>query len=623
MASTQGTYVRVAPSPRLRGSQTPASSELIDVRVRHMMPKTTQLAKERVRKLKSLYALPHAVLLHEHATAMEESLHRLRLVKAVRNVKVQGSGCGTNALAGAICLPFHCCAALPVLPAVPAGNSGSSHTSSARVLTGSVDGLLTLWNVNRCAPLCSQPTYAESHGWGRVKSIVAYPQQRSGADATSATSFAFTASMFQSVVRVWRVTSSSADSDSGSQDEDAGSLLQPLTTASITSDEAVDGNSRGDTGGLQQLALDPTGALLAATHTTGTVHVWDARAVLEGVSSSSSAAAGTTGATPPLTRLYTQDGYETAGATLGVAFHPDGSLLTTSDAGGRVVAWDTRSGQLVFHTGGRIGGHLRAASCVAWSPCGVRVASGGGDGVVHIYDARKLSKAGLGPHNDAGGGDAPFQLLGHDDTVTSLSFYTNPLSAGGPGARSQVLPIGLVTTSLDHTMRVWDADTGLCVRTLDAGIPLYAQCRPQLPPVSKCFALSTAIMAVGHSKNWLLYDVGMVDEFADGETGVDGSTVTVTENDIVVSAHGSAKDVRFSVLDPSTSRPSNTREETGSDSSDDDDDDEMMALRKKPLPPKGQAKSTTASTLAIGGPAEEEEEEDSSEDEMEMLKKRK
>ncbi|KAG5506131.1 hypothetical protein GH5_05814 [Leishmania sp. Ghana 2012 LV757] len=617
MDSHQSKYVRVAPSPRFKDTHTPASRELIQLRVQHMLPQTTQRAKDRVGKLKKLYAVPRALLLREHATAVTEVLHRLRLVKAVRNIKVQGTGGGRNAVAGALCLPFHTCAALPAVPAAISGDTGSSSTSSVRVLTGSVDGLLTLWDAKHCTPLSSESTYPESHGWGRVKSIVIHPQQQSGASAASAASFAFTASMFQRVVRVWRVTS--GGSDGGAQDGGASSLLQPLTTASITNDETVDGSSGGDAGGLQQLAVDPTGALLAATHAAGTVHVWDARAVLEGASSS---AARTVSETSRLTHLYLQDGYETAGATLGIAFHPDGSLLTTSDAGGRVVAWDTRSGQLVFHTGGRVGGHLRAAPCVAWSPCGVRLASGGGDGVVHIYDARKLSKAGLGPHNDTGSGTAPFQLLGHDDAVTSLSFYTSPFNAGGAGALSGVLPIGLVTTSLDHTLRVWDADTGLCVRSLDAGMPLYAQCRPQLSPVSPYWTSSTSIMVVGHGKNWLLYDVGTADEVAE-ETVAGSSVIAVTENDIVVSAHGFAEDARLSMLASYATRSSNAKEETSSSGS--DDDDEMMALRKKPLPPQAQVKSAAASSLENGSHSEHDNdaEEDSSEDEMEMLRKKK
>ncbi|GET88371.1 hypothetical protein, conserved [Leishmania tarentolae] len=610
MVSHQSTYVRVAPSPRFKDSQTPASSELVQLRVQHMLPQTTQRAKERVGKLKKLYTIPHALLLREHATAMAETLHRLHLVKAVRNIKVLGAGGGSNAVAGALCLPFHSCAALPSVPAVVSGDSTSSSFSFAHVLTGSADGLLTLWDARNCTPLSSQSTYADTHGWGRVKSIAVHPQQQGGESAASGTSFAFTVSMFQRVVRVWRVTSDCGDS--GAPENDPGTLLQPLTIASSTSAETVGSSSGGDIGGLQQLALDPTGALLAATHATGVVDVWDARTVLEGTSPS--AAANTVASTSPLTHLYTQDGYETAGATLGIAFHPDGSLLTTSDAGGRIVAWDTRSGQLAFHTGGRVGGHLRAARCVAWSPCGVRVASGGDDGVVHLYDARKLSKAGLGPHNDASGGAAPFHLLGHEDAVTSLSFYANPLRSGGRGTLGQVLPIGLVTTSLDHTVRIWDADTGLCVRTLDAGMPLYAQCRPPLPPISPRFASSTAIMAVGHSKNWLLYDVDTSDEAA----VAGGSDVTVTENDIVVSAHSSAKDMRYSVLSSYASPPTH-HEETGSDSS--DDDDEMMALRKKPLPAQDQVKSSVCNTLQNGG--DDDDNNDSDEDEMEMLRKKK
>ncbi|KAK7194903.1 U4/U6 small nuclear ribonuclear protein [Novymonas esmeraldas] len=579
MESQRSTYVRVAPSPRIKDTQTPASDTLIQLRAQHLLPRTTQRAKERVAKLKKLHAVPYAVLLRDHEAAVAESLHRLRLVKAVRNIRVHGAGSG-NAIAGALCLPLHSCAALPSTP--------------ARVLTGSVDGLLTLWDAESCAPLCSQSTYAESHGWGRVRSIAVHPQQTHGGAAAAASSFVFTASMFQHLVRVWRVTPGNA----GSCAEDAEALvaagtaasLQPLTTASTTEDQGG-----GGVGGLQQLAVDPSGALLAATHSAGVVHVWDARTVIDGA------------AEVPLRRLYTQDGYETAGATLGVAFHPDGALLTTSDAGGRVVAWDTRSGRLAFHTGGRVGSHLRAASCVAWSPCGVRVASGGGDGVVHLYDARRLTKAGLGPHNGdaaAAAAGAPTQLLGHDDAITSLSFYANPTMGGGRGGPGEVLPIGIVTTSLDHTMRVWDADTGLCVRSLDAGAPLHGHCRPPLPPASACFASSTAVMVVGHSKSWLLYDVGT------------GDDVAVTENSIVASAHGTAGHMRFDVLaQPLGANDGGSHTSSSSSSEEEEEEeDEMMSLRRK-APPSAVRRGDVAVTA-------EEDSDSDSEDEMEALKRK-
>lgn len=618
--TSQSTYVRVAPSPRIRDTHTPASDALVQLRVKHLLPRTTQRAKERVGKLKQLFAVPHEVLRREHAAAITDSLLRLRLVKAVRNIRVQGSGgSGSGStVAGALCLPFHTCAALP---------------AAAQVLTGSVDGLLTLWDAAQCRPLASQSTFPEAHGWGRVKSIAVHPSliaAGGSVGAGSAASVVFSASMFQRVVRVWRVAGAGGGgapaSGMAAAAEEAptdGAVLEPITTAAVpgggddaagdAAESGVPGSSSSSSstnkaqGGFYQLAVDPTGALLAATHASGVVHLWDARAVTEQSSSAGAA---------PLMHLCAQDGYESVGAPLGVAFHPDGSLLATSDAGGRLVAWDTRSGQLALHTGGRVGGHLRAAPCLAWSPCGVRVATGGADGVVHLYDARRLSRAGLGPHNDACSGAAPFQLLGHDDAVSSVSFYANPL-VGGAG---QLLPLGIVTTSLDHTLRVWDADTGLCVRSLDAGMPLYAQCRPALPPVSaRHTAAASAVMVVGHGKTWELFDVDAAgDEEEEASAAALHAGVAVTENDIVASAQGGAGGMRFTTFTAATAAAAGGA--AGGDSEEEEDEeeeDEMQALRRKPA---------TAAAAGNGGghhADDDDDEEESSEDEMELLRRKK
>ncbi|KPI83899.1 putative U4/U6 small nuclear ribonuclear protein [Leptomonas seymouri] len=644
--ASPSTYVRVAPSPRLKSTQTDAPAELVLLRVQHLLPHTTERAKVRVGKLKKLFIMPTEVMLRDHAAAQQETLQRLRLVKSVRNIKVQNGGAGDGvsaspggSVAGALCLSFSACAALP--PWISASGTTAATAASppstddvslplSCVLTGSVDGLLTLWDAEQCTPLCSQSTYPQGRGWGKVRSIAVYPSAAPTASSTAVQQcVAFTASMFQREVRVWRVTQAgqSADwdgSDANEEERQAGAStvapsvsLEPLTTAAINGD----GDTSNRIGGLQQVAVDPTGALLAATHDGGLVHLWDVRSVLEGGGSQQRAAE--TSASP-LQRLYAQDGYETAGATLGVAFHPDGSLLTTTDAGGRVVAWDTRSGELAFHTGGRVGGHLRAALCVAWSPCGVRLATGGADGVVHLYDARKLSKAGLGPHNDGAHGAAPFQLLGHDDAITSISFYANPFFS--PSEGPSVLPLGVVTTSLDHTMRVWDADTGVCVRTLDAGMPLYSHCRPALQPMSDRFAVSTALMAVGHGKNWLQYDVGLRGEMLDVEGPSELSPthgverVKVKENDVVASAHGGAGGMKLSVLPPAeASQAAKTSTNENEESS--SEEDEMMTLRTKKDGPAEASRAATGTHRAVMQEnASEEEEDESSEDEMEALK---
>lgn len=599
--TSQSTYVSVAPSPRLRDTQTTAPAELVKLRVQHLLPHTTRRAKARVDALKRLFAMPNSTLLAEQADAAAATLHRLRLVKSVRNLKVQGSDASSiSGVVGALCLPLHACAALPQLSA-----EGTA-TPLSGVLTGSVDGLLTLWDAEQCTPLCSQSTFPEGRAWGRVKSIAVYPTC-GGAASAGSSAIAFTASMFQSEVRVWRVA---ADNASARNEEEEGSTtaapsasLQPLTTAPTEA-------STERQGGLQSVAVDATGALLAATHDSGVVHVWDARTAIEGTAA-------------PLLRLYAQDGYETAGATHGVAFHPDGSLLTTTDAGGRVVAFDTRSGQLAFHTGGRVGAHLRAARCLAWSPCGVRLASGGDDGVVQIYDARRLSRAGPGVHKDGGSSAAPFLLLGHEDAITSLGFYANPLCRRA-GSCPSLLPVGLITTSLDQTMRVWDADTGLCVKALDAGMPLYSHCRPALQPLSATrFAESTAVMVVGHGKNWLLYDVGLRGDALDDDPHVGDASrngpeegavqVQVQETDIVASPHGAAGTMRFSVAASASAQV--VAAAAGDDSSSEEEEDEMVALMKPTA-------VVVAPPSASNKDDENEEEETSSEDEMEALRKK-
>jgi WD40 repeat protein len=669
-------YVRVAPSPRLKSTQSTASVELVQVRVQHILPHSTQRARMRVGKLKKTFTMPTDVMLRDHAAAQAATLQRLHLVKSVRNVRVQsGAVEGGGVAGGALCLPFQSCAALPPLassaravvastslPAAAAAVDDDDDNNVAAVplscvLTGSVDGLLTLWDAEQCTPLCSHSTYPQGHSWGRVKSIEIYPSSVPSSAAETTTTkavaaeqcFAFTVSMFQNEVRVWRIAGMEHqhhhDAEKEEKEVEAESRarhvharqahtrppsfpspsLQPLTVACVSDAAATSAASPSSpVGGLQQVAVDPTGALLAATHSSGVVHVWDVRSVVNGGGVGAAAAGAST--TTPLQHLFTQDGYETAGAVLGVAFHPDGSLLTTCDAGGRVVAWDTRSGQLAFHTGGRVGGHLRSALCVAWSPCGVRFASGGADGVVHLYDARQLTKAGVGPHNDAVSGAAPFQLLGHDDAVTSVSFYANPLLS--PSADASVLPLGLVTTSLDHTLRVWDADTGLCVRALDAGMPLYDHCRPALLPLSSRFVTSTAVLAVGHGKSWLQYDVGLRGEVQEDAEGggvhrLADERVTVKENDVVATANGAAGGMTLAVGTAAVGRGSGSSHEEDRES-DDDEEDEMLALLK------AKVNSTAAGTTAVssaGCTAREEEDPESgsdsdSDDEMEMLRKK-
>jgi hypothetical protein len=119
---------------------------------------------------------------------------------------------------------------------------------------------------------------------------------------------------------------------------------------------------------------------------------------------------------------------ELAGLTdpLAVVFSPDGRRLAAADPG-EVAVYDLRTGGLLRR--------LRTAAtepdftALAFSPDGARIATGGGDGVVTLWDVAS--------------GEALVAFDRHEGPVSSVAF-----SAGG----KQIL-----SASLDGTALVWDA----------------------------------------------------------------------------------------------------------------------------------------------------------------------
>lgn len=109
-----------------------------------------------------------------------------------------------------------------------------------------------------------------------------------------------------------------------------------------------------------------------------------------------------------------------------VAWSPDGRRLASGGDNQTVKIWDVSSGNLSL----RLSGHGDFVEGVAWSPDGFSLASASADQKIFIWDALQ-------------GGAPQFTLTGHTDTVYAVAW--------SPDGRM------VASASADKTVRVWDS----------------------------------------------------------------------------------------------------------------------------------------------------------------------
>jgi tRNA A-37 threonylcarbamoyl transferase component Bud32 len=111
----------------------------------------------------------------------------------------------------------------------------------------------------------------------------------------------------------------------------------------------------------------------------------------------------------------------------------EAALLHLEECQWNLRGWEHRHLWTLFNSNHQtLGRHASQIHCVAWSPDGKRIASGGSDGTVIVWDAAK--------------GRAIFTLKGHTRPIQCVAF--------SPDSKR------IASGSYDNTIRVWDAEKG-------------------------------------------------------------------------------------------------------------------------------------------------------------------
>ena len=165
-----------------------------------------------------------------------------------------------------------------------------------------------------------------------------------------------------------------------------------------------------------------------------------------------------------------------------IAFSPDGQRIAAAVGNGVVTLWSATTGEQLFSVSGESENSAFTAFTVfslAFSQDGQRLATGSGDGLVCVWDARTgqlIKKLGR-PTNPVSGlvftdgrhlSSASFDSYVTTWDVESAKILLRWRAHSGRGIHALALSPDqrrLITGGFDHTVKLWDANSGLEVLT--------------------------------------------------------------------------------------------------------------------------------------------------------------
>ncbi|KAJ7927925.1 WD40 repeat-like protein [Mycena leptocephala] len=324
----------------------------------------------------------------------------------------------------------------------------------ARVVSGSHDGTVRIWNATTSAELRRIQGHTDS-----VTSVAFSPDGAhvvSGShdmtvriwDATTGVKLGRMGGHTESVMSAafspdgTRVVSGSSDNTVRIWDATAGTEVGRMehadwvTSAAFSPDGTCIVSGSGDntlriwdattgaelvrmkehTETVRSVAFSPDGTRIVSGSHDYTVRIWDVKTGAELVCIWDAM----TGAEPI---MKAQPEWFTS-----AAFSPDGTRIVSGSMDKTVRIWDSMTGAEL----GRMEGHTNSVVSAAFSPDGARIVSGSDDKTVRIWDATT--------------GAEPARMEGHTESVVSAAFSPDSLR--------------VVSGSHDMTVRIWNAKTG-------------------------------------------------------------------------------------------------------------------------------------------------------------------